>query len=242
MWRHTDEFPFRTAILVVFSVLLAAGPLWADTPWLKLAPGYAGMAMDDFNNEQFSFFEDSAGYDMKPLNGGFALSFHLGYDLSPKLALGFSWDRQFARTTGTDQDVEAKVNADANLFMGHGYWTPVRGDGWSLGGVLGFGPIFSAGKVKEVKQTVSFGEAKLRGNGWAFEILAMGEWRLSTRSLVELTAGWRQAEVSEIEADKRPVFKADGERLALDYSGFVVKLGWKYEFGDDGGAGRPDIN
>jgi hypothetical protein len=240
--RQNHVFPVRTAFLVVFLVLTAAGPLWADTPWLKLAPGYAGLAMDDFNNEQFSFFEDSAGYDMKPLNGGFALSFHLGYDLAPAFAMGFSWDRQFARTTGTDQDVEAKVNADADLLMGHGTWTPVRGDGWSLGGVLGFGPIFTAGSVKEVKQTVSFGEAKLRGNGWAFEVLVMGDWRLSTRSLVELTAGWRQAKVSKIEADKRPVFKADGDRLALDYSGFVVKLGWKYEFGGENNESRPEIN
>jgi hypothetical protein len=179
---------------------------------------------------------------MQALNGGFALSFHLGYDLSPQFALGFSWDRQYARTTGTDVDVEAKVNLDANLFMGHGYWTPVRGDGWSLGGVLGFGPIFAAGKIKEEKQNVSFGEADIRGNGWAFEALAKGDWRVATRSLLELTAGWRQAEVPEIEASKRPVFKEDGTRLALDYSGFVVKLGWKYEFGGEGNQSRPDID
>jgi len=231
--RSAVSGPVTAAVL---SLALAAAPAArAEAPWFKIAPGFATVAMDDVNGETFSFFDDSVGYDLDDLRDGFALSFHLGYDLNRTFALGFSWDHQYARTSGFDRDVEGKFNADANFFMGHGYWTPVRSGRWSLGGAVGLGPVFAAGKVKEVKGTVSFGESKLSGTGFSVEVLVKGDWRIADRQLLELTAGWRQAEVPEIEADKRPVYKANGDRLPLDYSGVVVKLGWKLEFGGDEG-------
>lgn len=241
--RTFPALPIRFGtICALLTVLLTPAASRADAPWFKLAPGYSTLAMDDVNTETFRFFEDSTGYEVEDLTSGFTLSFHLGYDLGPAFAMGFSWEHQYARTSGFDRDVEGKLHADANFFLGHGYWTPVRKKRWSLGGAVGLGPVFTSGQIQETKGTVSFGESKLRGTGFSLEVLAKADWRIADRQLLELTAGWRRAEVTEIKADNAPVYKANGDRLSFDYTGVVVKLAWKFEFGGEGGDGRPDIN
>ena len=57
----------------------------------------------------------------------------MGYDMSGNFSLGFSWDRQYARVSGTDQDVTGDLNLDANFFMAHLYWPPLQTGKWDFG-------------------------------------------------------------------------------------------------------------
>ena len=205
--------------------------------WFKAAAGVSGMAMDDVNNANFSFYDyGGSGFDFPELNSGFSLSFHLGYDLSPDFSLGFSWDRQYARVDGTDGDVSANLNLDANLFMGHLYWTPLRNDRWNFGAAAGLGPIFADGKVKVTGQNnVNYGEGETSGSaGLALEAMALVDFKLKKSMVIELTAGYRSAVIKDFKYENRPVSNADGSPMELDYTGYIIKAGIKFLFGGDG--------
>jgi hypothetical protein len=213
--------------------------------WFKAAGGVSGMAMDDINEGDFSFYDESTnGYDFPDLDSGFSLSFHLGYDLSPELALGFSWDNQYASVKGTDVDVTADLNLRANFFMTHLYWTPLRTGRWALGGAVGLGLAFPVGDVKVTgENNVNWGQGEITGSsGLALEAMGLAEFAVGGSTSLELTVGWRDATVDDFKVDNRPVLKEDGTPIALDYTGYIVKVGVKFMFGGDGNQDAPNID
>ena len=213
--------------------------------WFKAAAGVSGMAMGDINDADFRFYDYTInGFDFPDLDSGFSLSFHLGYDLSPDFSLGFSWDRQYARVKGTDADVTADLDLDANFFMTHLYWTPLRTGRWAFGGAAGLGLVFPSGQVKITgENNVNWGEGKITGSsGLALEALARAEVAVGGSTAIELTVGWRYAVIDEFLYESRPALKEDGTRMSLDYTGYIVKAGVKFMFGGDGDQDRPYID
>lgn len=213
--------------------------------WFKAAAGVSGMAMDDINDADFRFYDQTVnGYNFPDLDSGFSLSFHLGYDLSPAISLGFSWDRQYARVEGTDVDVTADLDLDANLFMTHLYWTPLRTGRWALGGAGGLGLIFPVGEIKITgEDNVNWGQGEITGSsGLALEAMGLAEFAVGGSTSIELTVGWRYAVIDEFLYESRPAMKEDGTRMSLDYTGYIVKVGAKFMFGGDGDQDRPYID
>ena len=140
-------------------------------------------------------------------------------------------------------DVTAKLKLDANFFMTHLYWSPLHKGAWSFGAAAGLGFVFPNGDVKVTDDNnVSYGEGDITGSsGFAFEVMVLADWAFGGSSALELTAGWRVATLDEVKLQSAPVLKEDGSNLELDYTGYIIKVGYKYVFGD-GGDNRPDIN
>ena len=222
-----------TVVLVILFLAGGAGPARAGG-WFKAAAGLSGMAMDDINDADFRFYDNTPdGYNFPNLDSGFSLSFHLGYDLSPDFSLGFSWDRQYARAEGIDKDITANLNLDVNFFMGHLYWRPLRTEKWQFGAVAGMGLVFPDGKVKMTgSNNVNYGEGDITGSsGLALEIMGLVDFSVGERSIIEVTVGWRDATIKKFQAQGAPVRKEDGSDMSLDYTGYIFKAGYKYIFG-----------
>lgn len=243
--KYPDPVVSVVLVLGVSLLSVASGSALAGT-WFKMAGGYSGMAMDDINNGDFRFYDNTIeGYNFPDLDSGFSMSFHLGFDLSPEFSLGFSWDRQHGHVKGTDVDVTADLKLDANLFMGHIYWTPLQTGAWSFGPAAGMGLIFPDGHARVTgENNVNYGEGDITGSsGLAFEGMALANWAFGGSSAIELTVGWRVAAIDEIRLQGAPVLKEDGSNLELDYTGYIIKVGYKFVFGGgEGDQDRPDIN
>jgi len=232
-----------TLLLASLVALASPLPAIAGGTWGRFAMGVSGLAMDDINNNTYSFYDFTLdGYNLPDINNGFAMSFSLGYDLSPTVGLGFEWERQYAGTKGTDVDVTADLDLDANLFLGRLYWRPIRGRSWKVGATVATGPIFSDGKVDVYRgSSVSYGESELSGSSFSFEGTALVDYRLTPAVMIQLTAGWRLAKIDEFKHNKAPVYNEDGSRTSLDYTGYVVKLGVVYYFGGRDLETDPDL-
>jgi len=223
-------------------LILAATPALAGGMWFKVAGGVSGLAMDDINDGTYRFYDTSIhGFNFPDLDSGFSLSFHLGNDISEQWAIGFSWDIQHAHVEGTDVDVTAVMKLDADIFMGHLYWTPVRGDKFSLGAATGLGFAAADGTVKVEQGSVNYGDGKTTGTDLAYEVMGTAEYVLSGNKALQLTAGWRVAEVAKVKFEGATAKKEDGSDLALDYSGYTMKLGVIWRFGAGPGGKGPDI-
>lgn len=238
-----DRFNRVLAIAMAVGIILTCSVDQAGAgTWFKAAAGVSGMAMDDINNADFRFYDYTInGFDFPDLDSGFSLSFHLGYDLSPEFSLGFSWDRQYARVEGTDQDVTADLNLDANFFMTHLYWTPLNAGRWDFGGAVGLGLVFTDGKVKITgENNVNYGEGETSGSSsLALEVMALVNYAFKESTSLDVTVGWRDAVIDEFQYAGAPALKEDGTNLALDYTGYIIKAGVKFMFGWGDGEDLP---
>jgi len=229
-------------LILVFVSVMTAGPATAGNVWFKIAGGISGLAMDDVNDGDFRFYDDTeTGYNLPELTNGFSLSFHMGSKINRNWAMGFSWDIQHAHTSGTDVDVDADLKLDANVFMGHFYWTPLQGQKFSAGAAAGVGFIAADGTVNVDRGSTNYGEGDTSGTDLAYEVMGVFEYALSDNKGLQLTAGWRDASVSKVQILGRTATNEDGSNLELDYSGYTLKLGIIWRFGDQGGAAGGDI-
>jgi len=230
-------------LVLLLAVTLTADPVLAGGLWFKVAAGSSGMAMDDINNGTVRFYDTSIdGFNFPDLDSGFSLSFHLGNDISERWAFGFSWDIQHAHVKGTDVDVTANMKLDADIFMGHFFWTPVRGQKFSLGAAAGMGFLAAGGTVSVDQGSVHRGQDKTSGSSLATEVMGTAEYALSGNKALQLTAGWRVAKVDKVKFVGATAVKEDGSNLELDYTGYTLKLGVIWRFGAGPGGTGPNIH
>jgi hypothetical protein len=234
-WRNRLPKHLRNCLLglITFGLLWQATPAAAGNVWFKVAGGISGLAMDDINDGDFRFYDDTeSGYNLPELTNGFSLSFHMGSKINRDWAMGFSWDIQHAHTSGTDVDVKADLKLDANIFMGHFYWTPLQGKKMSAGLAAGMGFVAAGGTVDITRGSTNFGEGKSSGTSLAFELMSVFEYALGKNKGLQLTAGWRDATVDKVKFEGRTATNEDGSDLKLDYSGYTLKLGVIWRFGE----------
>ncbi len=220
-------------ILLVAILGLTATPGWAGA-WFRAAGGLSDMAMDDISQATFDFYDDPTSESrFDDVGTGFVLDLGVGSDLSPTWGMGFHWDRQWAGTSATSYDVTGDLNLNAHFFMARGYWHPWRPGSFNLGLVAGSGYFFTDGSTDVRRGTVNYGQLQLWGHGWAWDAAGQAEFRLRKKTMLQLQVGWRWAVIDQFEVDKRPVFKDDGTRASLDYSGWQVKVGVRWILGDE---------
>jgi hypothetical protein len=200
--------------------------------WVQVNLGVNGMAMNDINETDFRWHEDSPdGFNLDDVNSGMALSFGIGYDLSPLVSYGAFWEHQYASTSGMDQDMKAEVNLAADIFSGRLNLNFIRKEKWrfGVGGSMGF--LVAGGDVNKTTAGASYGQSDLSGDCWAFEGMANLDIVAGESTVVQITGGWRLAEVSSFKNGKVPVLTPDGEDMSLDYTGFTARVGLKYRLG-----------
>ncbi len=231
------------ALVLVLGLGPASFAAEGEGPWVQVSLGMNGLAMDDINQTDFRWHEDSpGGFDLDDFNSGLALAFGVGHDISQMVGYGLFWEHQYAATKGSDLDMEADVNLAADIFSGRLNVNFIRAEKWRLGvaGSLGF--LVAGGDVNKTTAGASYGKTDLSGTCWALEGMANLELVVGQSSIVQITGGWRQAEVKSLKYGGTTVTGPDGGDMSLDYSGFTARVGLKYRFGGEGGQASPNIN
>ncbi len=202
--------------------------------WVQVALGVNGMAMDDINNSDFRWHEDSPdGFDLADISSGMALSFGIGYDMSPLVTYGVFWEHQYASTKGMDGEMEADVNLAADIFTGRLGLNFLRKEKWRLGvgGAMGF--LVAGGDVNKTTAGASYGQSDISGNCMLFEGMANLDVEVGESTILQVTGGWRIAEVETFKIAGAPALDPDGQEMSLDYTGFTARVGLKYRFGSE---------
>ena len=224
--------------IVILAVMLATVPGTAAVAgsWFRVGAGLADMAMDDINDADLRFYEDTIhGYNFPDVGTGLLMDVAFGYDVGPHLGIGVHWDRQWAKVKGTDVDVDGTLGLHAHAFVGRVYWRPLRSERWRLGLVAGTGPLFTDGYAKVSRGTVNYGEYKLGGSAWSVDAAVAADRALGERTILQVWAGWRWAKISEFTYEDRR------SGLSLDYTGWTLRAGLVFGFGDEGLAPAGDM-
>lgn len=232
-------------LMLVFVLTLGTDSFAGDEggSWVQVSLGINGLAMDDINETDFRWHEDSPdGFNLNEINSGMALLFGVGYDSSSLLGYGMFWEHQYASSSGVDQEMEADVNLAADIFTGRLSLNFIRKEKWRLGVAGSMGFLVAGGDVNKTTAGASYGKSELSGDCMVFEGMAKLEIVTGGGSVVQITGGWRQAEVTSFKNDNKPVKMADGEDMSLDYSGFTARAGLKFWFGSGGDLGVGGLN
>lgn len=232
-------------LLLLLTMATGASAATGTGPWVSAGLGYNGLAMDDINSADVRWYEESPeGFNLPDINSDFALSFGLGYDMSPVVGYGFYWEHQYAGAKGTDVDVDGHLNLGADLFIGRVTARFIRKESFLLGVAGGIGFVSTSGKIDASRSGTNYGEQKITGSTFSLDGALIGEVVLGEKTLLDISVGYRYAKVDEFKVAGAPAYDADGDRMSIDYSGFMTRVGVKFRFGSGEGVqeSRPDIN
>jgi hypothetical protein len=188
-------------------------------PWIGISGSWGAYAMGDVNRDIADRNRELAGTgpSLNRIHGGFGLGASAGLDFPARLSLGIGYDRLAAATEAGGGAGSLKIRHPANTFRALAeYRLPGRGNLEARLGVAG-GTVMEAGSES----------VKFTGSGPLLEAYASSDWRATPHLALTASLGYRYAKVSEVKAGQEVMFKADGSRFTVDYSGVLLRLGLK---------------
>jgi len=235
----------RVLLVIAALVVPNQSSAQAARPWIRLDGGFARYAMSDLNKFGVGYFNQSfPSLDMPEANNGYTYGGSLGLDVGRGVALGVSFARRSAKTKATwngtivnDQNYgtyQAQVDVDYDLgaqtISGFAEYTFVRSARSDAYFGLSLGRIISSAKQGYTQTGYLPLSYKYDGSGLCFEGYVGAEHWVAPQLALVGRAGYRAAKVSEVEVDGTKMFwLANGEEMAIDWSGFDVQAGLKAE-------------
>lgn len=215
---------------LLLAALLLAVPTLASAgvrPWISGAIGGSTYAMGDVNDEVGAINSALAGtgLSMDEVTTGLNFGLAFGLDVGSGFAVGLGYDHLSARTEVGDYSGSIEYDLPANLLRGFGRYSFE-----SAGKVTGFleaslGRVTSAGSITVSATGYGSQSGDIDGSGVAFEGAGgMSIWATPQFAFTGM-AGFRRAEVGEVEVDGMPAYDVSGGDYTIDYSGLFVRLG-----------------
>lgn len=215
--------------LALTLTLPTAASAASSRPWLAMTGAWGTYSMSDVNSEirVVNAALAGSGLEMDEINGGFGFGFALGVDLSSRVSLGLGYERLTASSEVGDLSGSLTYNLPANVVRATvGYRFPTERNGGATVG-FGLGLIKEAGSVEFVETGVGVGSLDVHGSGPVLETFVGGEWWAAPQFALVGSGGYRYAKVREVQAEGMTAYNPDGSKYTVDYSGAVVRLGFK---------------
>jgi len=212
--------------------LLAIVPTFASAaqPWLAAHYGYAYRGASEFDGVEFRYPGiASHEFDGARLEKGPSYGFGLGADFTPAWALSFEYERLRARTASTTGWPALDVDLPVHQFKAAAWWRPYVRPRFRAGLGIGAGVGFLSGQVVSDQEGDPFiGDVSERSLVIDGQVLC--EYAPLDRVWIVATAGARHLRFGEVDFGYTPmVDPATGAYVPLDYSGWLVRIGIKWE-------------
>lgn len=217
----------RTRIAVVACIAVLALPLTAAAqgarPWLAAGVGFHTYAMGDVNDDISSINAVITPLSMDEINSGIGFGGAVGVSL-PAFTLAVSYERLTGSSDVSDGTGRIEYRVPANLFMAEGVFQVPTSAAFGFGVGAAVGRVSSAAEVEIAVTGLGGDTAALEGSGPAVAGFVTGSWPLGPRVAVVPMLGYRYAKIGEVKVDGDVVYKEDGSKYELDYSGLMAKL------------------
>lgn len=227
----------RSLILsLAFTLTLPAVVSAASSrPWLIATGSWGTYSMSDVNAEVRAINAGLAGSGlaMDEISNGFGFGVQAGLEIAGRVSVGFGYERLTAATEVGDASGSLRYKLPANARRSSlEYRFPTeRAFAASLG--LGVGQVKEAGSIELAVAGVDTVTSELDGSGPLLEAIVKGEcWAEARKVALVVSAGYRYAKVRELKVDGVILVNADGTKYTVDYSGMVVRLGFKVALAD----------
>jgi hypothetical protein len=216
----------RRRVLLLLASALLATPTLAGPYFVEVTGTYSRYDMGTVNEFLDSVNEDSGTQAFEHLDSGGTWGVNLGLVSRNRLATSVGFERLSASARSTPPPVVMHVHAPANVIRFQLAYALAR-----LGPVIPFvqggaGFIWNRGYLEYQDEFGNNRRYDFKGSTIAFEGLAGAEVRLTDRFGLNLSVGYRLADISSPEWDATSfggygTFTGPG----FDYSGLMVRVG-----------------
>lgn len=202
---------FLSALLAIGVLACSSAPAQAVVLGGEVFGAFNTYAMDDWN-DLIDEANDS-GADIDNITTGFGGGIGGRLWASPNVMFAVTWEPLFASTEGSG----AELTMTGNGFTGTvAYMVPVGTNArYGIGGGGGFYSL--SGTLKDA----GIPDVDLGGSAVGFHVLGLAEWIISPGFGITAGAGYRNANISDTEADGQ---SSDPE-FETDFSGFTGRFG-----------------
>jgi hypothetical protein len=171
-----------------------------------------------------------SGLTMDEINNGFGFGITLGGDFNNPVTIGLGYDRLFGGSEVGDQSGSIKFDLPANAFRAFGeYRLPSSGQFRPWVGIAE-GLVSASGSIELAVTGVGTDAGDVSGVGPLTEAYVGGDvWAAPTFAMAA-SLGYRYAKIGEVKVRDQTVFNADGSKYTLDYSGLLLRVGFKIAF------------
>lgn len=168
------------------------------------------------------------------INGGASFGAGLRMWRSDQVMVSLDVSRLLAKTSGsavfmgTPYDGELSVPAtNIGLTLNYLFRSNTR---FRCGLGAGAGYYACTGEASASGSGVTF-SADMKGSGFGFHALGIGDIALSDAVHAEIGAGYRLAKTTDVQVDGGVLRNADGSKSQVDWSGFMGRLGVTFYLG-----------
>jgi hypothetical protein len=197
--------------------------------WMTLNGGGGKYDMSELNAEIAAFNAANAGSGLAfPLiEDGVSWGGAVGYETPGHWNFGLGLDRLHAATKAGDASGSLDYQFTANAWHAFGDYAlqPMGHSSLFVGAAVGI--LAESGKLIEAIPGQGPLEYKLHGASPLYEAHGGGSWWATPRFALVATAGYRYAKLKSLKVEGGAFITANGEALAVDYTGPYFRLGFK---------------
>jgi hypothetical protein len=163
------------------------------------------------------------GLSMNEISNGLGVGVTAGLDVSRKFSAGLGYEQLSASTSTGDRMVTFMYKFTANAFRAFGEYKLQEQGRLGLHVGLGAGLVSEFGLI----EVAGLSARDLTGTGPLVDASVGTDWWFKPQLALTGSAGYRHARVSELKLAGRTFRNFDGSKIAADYSGVLVRLGFK---------------
>lgn len=221
----------RSLILGIAITLALPAAVFAGTPrpWLALNGSWATYSMSDVNADIRNINAQLAGSGLTMDEIGHGLGFGVagGVETAGPVSLGLGYERLSASSEVSDASGGIRYHFPANSVRAFVEYRFPSETNRSPSVGFAVGRVMEAGSVDVTITGAGAVSAHLDGSGPLLEAFVGGDWWSEPQFALFGSAGYRYAKVGEVKLEGQTVINPDGSKYSMDYSGVVIRLGFK---------------
>ncbi len=209
---------------------LAPSIAYPMQPWLTVTAGYADRGPSAFDGATFEYLgRFSRSFDASLLESGPSFGLGVGADLDQAWALSFDYERLFERTASSGDSPPADVDLPVHQFKVTAWWRPYVRSRVRIGVGAGVGiGVLSGQLISDYEGDPYVGDIS------EHSLVVDGQVSLEFTPVdhvwIVATAGARHLRFDELDFGYVAMIDpATGAYVPLDYSGWLVRLGVRWE-------------
>lgn len=217
-----------TTLVVIFLLLLSACPAVAGRIFVdaEMGKGYlnpGGFPTVAVADTMLAGFEDFSSIDSSSEFGG-----RLGYQFSNKFETGIAVTRQLHEHVLSDALSMRKYNFPANFYEAFLSYSPLQSGRFRMDIGVTAGMVTTDGTSTFSIMEANPISARFEGDAFAFSGFTTAEYAMANNASIFLRAGYRQAEISELDDGEGAVMVYEEENVKLDFSGVFLRIGLRF--------------
>jgi hypothetical protein len=210
-------------------LLSQATPASAGRFSLGAYGGFSTYTLKDANEIIDSLNEDVGASLLDNVKSGFNYGFEGSYAVNEEVSLGLGYGRLNGSSSFTDPGGTFEFNLPASTYEAFIHFVPANGRKVRFGAGASSGLVRSSASTVVAETGLPSEKMKFKGSGFMFAGYFVMDADLSSKLKLFGQAGFRYANISELEVNDQVVFVGEGasDKFTLDYNGFFLRVGLK---------------